>query len=434
MRCNTCDLLENKIKEAVDEQQKLSFQAKKKKHLKKLQTSRQFHEHCKRDAIRQKSVLLLGDGGDKFGLPRKPVQPKCMLSREKLQISSYMVDVFFGTPQKQTFAYYYQDYNTKSAKLPGICIESFHRTLSSLGLLSGQLKDKRLFICTDNTSKEAKNFYLLGYLQSLVSQGMVKDALFYNLHVGHTHFEADQSIGNDKRFLCKRHLNTLPDTIIQLNSRRKASYTAIELDSCNNWRTEIEKYFRPLHGIQSEGWKCFLVSDDSVSCRKEYDGEYDRTKCILKNNARSLDAILLRPEIAPIQEVEHAVLNNIDIYKKVIPQVHHSWWDELKQRSRSVQSHVETGQHVPGVSQVPEVSQTPEVPEVSQVLAVSRIPDTQEMVSQNTTIDAAMTDEQDSEEEESHEEPSSHRRSLRTRKRPYSQIHNEYLDQLQSNL
>ncbi len=60
------------------------------------------------------------------------------------------------------------------------------------------VKSKRLFICTDNTTKEAKNYYFLGFLQYLVDGGYIKDALYYNLALGHTHFDRTTSSAPEK--------------------------------------------------------------------------------------------------------------------------------------------------------------------------------------------------------------------------------------------
>ncbi len=86
-----------------------------------------------------------------------------------------------------------------------------------------------MFICTDNTIKEAKNYYFLGFLQYLVDGGYIKDALYYNLALGHTHFEVDQSIGLDKRFWYRKNIETMDDLIDQLNSRRNGWSVSVHL-------------------------------------------------------------------------------------------------------------------------------------------------------------------------------------------------------------
>ncbi len=272
MRCDLCDEIETKLNQSNDDDEKERLKKKKKKHLQEIQESRQFHDHCKLEAIRKKGILMLGDGGDKFGLPRKSTMPKSLLTKTTLAVGTYFVDVYNGSGVKKSHGYYYQEYNTRDAMLPGICIEAFHRTLEKFGLSEGKLAKKTLFICTDNTSKEGKNFFLLGYLQSLVERGQVERALFYNLHVGHTHFEVDQSIGLDKRFLWKKNVFTLPSLISMLNSRRSEHSSAEELDTCRDWRNCIAQYYRPLTGINKNGWKCFSISAKGIRGRVAYDG------------------------------------------------------------------------------------------------------------------------------------------------------------------
>lgn len=59
-----------------------------------------------------------------------------------------------------------------------------------------------------------------------------------------------------------------------LNLRKNKNYTAIELNSCKDWRSEISKYYRKLTGIQKKGWKCFHVTSDNVQGREGYEGDY----------------------------------------------------------------------------------------------------------------------------------------------------------------
>lgn len=189
MRCDICDEIETDITNTDNIEVKTRLKKKKKEHLEDVQRSRQFHDNCKLEAARNKSILLLGDGGDKFGLPRKKVLPKKHLIKTTLPVGTYFVDVYFGSLIKESYDYYYQDYN-------GITIECFHCTLEEYGQFKRKITGQES-VCADNTSKEGKNFFLLGYLQSLVEQKLLKDKMFYNLLVGHTHFEADQSIGTD---------------------------------------------------------------------------------------------------------------------------------------------------------------------------------------------------------------------------------------------
>ncbi len=104
----------------------------------------------------------MGDGGDNFCLSRRAVIPKDMLNKRLLPIGSYFVNVLQPGLKSHSYAYYYLEHKVQEA-----CIEVSDKVLQRLGLYEKKLTT-RVNICTDNTSKEAKNRFMPGYLHNLV--------------------------------------------------------------------------------------------------------------------------------------------------------------------------------------------------------------------------------------------------------------------------
>ncbi len=153
--------------------------------------------------------------------------------------------------------------------------------------------------------------------------------------MGHTHFDVDQSIGLDKRFLRKKNVFTLP-LISMLNFRRSEHSSVEELHTCRDWRNCIAQYYRPLTGINKNGWKCFSISAKGIRGRGAYDGEYEWERVI--KMATAPETVILTPLNCKLQRVDERVLQNIALFKQHIPKEYHKWWDDLQAISNSIQA------------------------------------------------------------------------------------------------
>ncbi len=175
---------------------------------------------------------------------------------------------------------------------------------------------------------------MLGYLQNLVEKKYVKDVIFYNLPVGHTHFEVDQAIGTDKRFLFRRNLNTFPQMLEKLNGRGNRHYQAFDLGTVRDWRTEIARHYGTLTGIST--FCMFNIQTNGIHCRRGYTGTYQSPVNI------RIDESAVVPSLAPGAALETTIEDvPFDVIKSKMTNEHLAWWCTIENAGPPGQSQID---------------------------------------------------------------------------------------------
>ena len=172
----------------------------------------------KRDLARreqQSYCSIVVDGADQsaYGLPHFVFNTKNMRGM-KLKVRVIGLKEHLAVPSVTLFLLT-EEHETGANHV----IEAIHRFLTEKRR-RGPLP-KTFFVQADNCTRENKNKYMLGYLQSLVARGVFQEVCLSFLPVGHTHEDIDQVFSRTSQRL-RRH-NTI--TIEQLAEELSLSYS-----------------------------------------------------------------------------------------------------------------------------------------------------------------------------------------------------------------
>lgn len=126
-----------------------------------------------------------------------------------------------------------------------ITIEVIHRVLVSILDAEGKLPDK-LFIQLDNTTRQCKSRFVLGYLSYLVECGVFKKVVVSFLPKGHTHEDIDQMFSRFSLRMRKSTVWSREDMGAVLkqsfHDNWSAELTVVHLESVTNFSDWIDEY------------------------------------------------------------------------------------------------------------------------------------------------------------------------------------------------
>ena len=156
-----------------------------------------------------------------------------------------------------------------------VTIEAINYALGAKLQRDGKLPD-RLYLQLDNTSKQCKSKYMLGYLGYLVHRGHFKRITVSFLPVGHTHEDIDQFFSRLATYLkCHSVMNTeqLHEAIRRCYQTKEGHRATTEhWDRCANFSEWIMPYLSNFDGIASFRQFRFFNNDEHgvvVQCRRK---------------------------------------------------------------------------------------------------------------------------------------------------------------------
>jgi hypothetical protein len=152
-----------------------------------------------------------------------------------------------------------------------VTIEVLHRELVKTIETEGKLP-KKLFLQLDNTTKQCKSKYVIGYLARLVRDGVFDEVILSFLPVGHTHEDIDQLFSRLAIWL-RTH-----DCLSRLDLTKAAAHafesdqerpTIAHMDRVANISDYLEPYVRQLKGITKyHQFKISYVGDETSTTKR----------------------------------------------------------------------------------------------------------------------------------------------------------------------
>lgn len=146
---------------------------------------------------------------------------------------------------RKTYAYTYID-NIKHGN--NLTIETLHRLLLDTAATEGKLP-KTLYLQLDNTSKQCKGRFVLGYLACLVAWGLFDEVVLSFLPVGHTHEDIDQMFSCIARWLRKHDARCREEMHTQVKaaymSKMGTRSVCEKLENAANISAWLEQFMAP---------------------------------------------------------------------------------------------------------------------------------------------------------------------------------------------
>ena len=168
-------------------------------------------------------------------------------------------------------------------------IECIARTLEDVKRIAettGRSMPSTVFVCSDNTPREAKNQYMLSYLVALTSKNLCRCTCLLNLRKSHSHDQVDQLWGILARRISSCDSLKSPQSVISTLESELArpglkswivlqtATSVCKIDSVRNWKS----HFAPQQVSISGGLKedttanhCFLMMQRRGSLAKKHD-------------------------------------------------------------------------------------------------------------------------------------------------------------------
>ena len=146
-------------------------------------------------------------------------------------------------------------------------IEAIHSALVAKLARDGKLPGT-LYLQLDNTSKQCKGRFLIGFLGYLVYKGLFKTIVLSFLPVGHTHEDIDQFFSRLSVYLkCHDAINMaqLHEAINRCYQSKAGHHATTGFwDRCTNFSDWIDPYLSKYKGISSHRQFRFYKDDDEV--------------------------------------------------------------------------------------------------------------------------------------------------------------------------
>ena len=186
--CDTCVQQIDARRNRPSKQQMEDIIAKEQDHFNFVRRERQSY-YARRDLSRRhpdEFLSIILDGADQaaYGLPHFPIKSETIAHAYKIPLKVMGAIVHGRTPYACTYFN-----NVKHGT--NICIESLHHILSDVHRKEGTLP-RVCYIQVDNTQKQNKNRFIIGYAGCLVQWGLFDEVVLSFLPVGHTHEDIDQ--------------------------------------------------------------------------------------------------------------------------------------------------------------------------------------------------------------------------------------------------
>ena len=187
-KCDLCVEFINRRNFSLNDEQKTSLKKEEYDHHMFVRRERQSYyartHHAKTHKDESLSVILDGADQSAYGVPHFAMKSKTIEAAHKVALK-IMGAIVHG---RDNYAYTYLP-NIKHGS--NITIEVLHRILLDQVNKYGKLPPV-LYLQLDNTSKQCKSKYVLGYLACLVQWGIFERVVLSFLPVGHTHEDIDQ--------------------------------------------------------------------------------------------------------------------------------------------------------------------------------------------------------------------------------------------------
>jgi hypothetical protein len=182
---------------------------------------------------RETVLSMIIDGADQavYGLPYHHTSTHATQGAWKIK-THLMGAIVHG---RKTYGFTYLD-NVKHGN--NLTIESLHRVLQDIFQRDGKFP-RKLCLQLDNTSKQCKGRYVLGFLATLVAWGVFDEIELAFLPVGHTHEDIDQFFSCLARWL--RHHNArcrneMGAAVHQCYTAKDGSHPIVgNLENAANW-------------------------------------------------------------------------------------------------------------------------------------------------------------------------------------------------------
>ena len=176
------------LRSSPDQEHKADVQRKAQAHWQFVRQERDSYYMRRNGAISapKSSFSAILDGADQsaFGCPHYWIKDKSSAAAYKLPV--YVMGVLVHGETVAAFTYLN---NIKHGS--NVTIEALHLVLERYIAFWGILPPT-MYIQLDNTSKQCKNHFIIGYLACLVAWGMTREVTLSYLPVGHTHEDIDQ--------------------------------------------------------------------------------------------------------------------------------------------------------------------------------------------------------------------------------------------------
>lgn len=217
-KCGICEAFKDEMKRAARSTTSMTqLQRDRKAHYDFIATERQAYkmnqDNAALNASQYMSIAIDGADQSAFGLPHFVTVTKDTRGHS---IKVKLVGIVQHGRQKHISLYTMSENHETGANH---VIECLHRFLNNRNDQFGL--SKNLYIQMDNCSRENKNRYTLGYLESLVAWGVFDEICASFLPVGHTHIDIDQVFS---RTATRLHANDAV-TLSELHSELSQSYT-----------------------------------------------------------------------------------------------------------------------------------------------------------------------------------------------------------------
>jgi hypothetical protein len=152
-----------------------------------------------------------------------------------------------------------------------VTVEVLHQELMKTMKNEGKLP-KTLFLQLDNTTKQCKSKYVMGYLARLVRDGVFDEVIVSFLPVGHTHEDIDQLFSRIAVYLrhhncLSRHHLTDAAALAFVSDQERPTIT--HMDRVANMSDYLHPYLRDLDGITKyHQFKISYIHDDTSSTKR----------------------------------------------------------------------------------------------------------------------------------------------------------------------
>jgi hypothetical protein len=208
------------------------------------------------------SMSMIVDAADqqKYALPYHHIATHS--SQKSLRVPVHLMGVLIHGEAVHAYTYFE---NFKQGN--NVTIEAIHSALCDKMAREGRLPST-LYLQLDNTSKQCKGRYMIGWLGYLIKQGVFTNIVLSFLPVGHTHEDIDQIFSRLSVFLaCHDAFN-----MEQLHEAIRGSYQTKDghrakcefWDRCANFSDWIKPYLTNYDGISKFRQFRFYMKDGVV--------------------------------------------------------------------------------------------------------------------------------------------------------------------------
>jgi len=269
--CDECFDLDEKIRDTGDSKKKVELFALERAHKDEINKARDayYRRIVKATMNPEQYMSLIIDGADQKNnaLPHHCKEGKATSALWKQPVHNMGV-LSHG---RQPFSFLCNDSMKQGTN---VSVEALHRVLLHTKKQEGKLPPN-LFLQLDNTCKQCKSQYMLGYLGSLLDSNVFARIIVSFLPVGHTHEDIDQMFSAFSKFLkftnafCREDLAEVVRKAFQSKAYKHPIHVEL-MDSIVNFSDFVADKLQVPEGISR--WYQFRLFKDAglvrVQCRE----------------------------------------------------------------------------------------------------------------------------------------------------------------------